>query len=109
MGLFRKQQDLISEHADALRGTERELLALRAEVERLTLITQALWELTKQKLAVTDQELLQMIEAVDKLDGKVDGKPTRTAETCPQCARPVSLNTNTCFFCGTQVERKRVF
>jgi hypothetical protein len=94
---------------NALRSAKGEIAALRAEIDRTGLIVQALWELLKKKQGVTEDEMLEMILAVDLMDGKVDGKPSRIPENCPQCTRPVSVSTNTCFFCGTAVERKKVF
>ena len=82
---------------------------MRSDIDRTSLIVQALWELLKKKHGTTEDELLQMILAVDMLDGKVDGKPSRIPDKCPQCARPVSIATSSCFFCGTVVDRKKVF
>ncbi len=95
--------------SNALRNAKGEIAALRAEIDRTGLIVQALWELLKKKHGVVEDELLEMILAVDMMDGKVDGRPSRIPENCPQCTRPVSISTNTCFFCGTVVDRKKVF
>ncbi|MEI6234097.1 MAG: hypothetical protein WCT04_13665 [Planctomycetota bacterium] len=93
----------------ALRNAKGEIALLRQDLDRTTLIVQALWELLKKKHGATENEMLEMIQAVDMLDGKVDGKPSRIPDNCPQCMRPVSVTTNSCFFCGTVVERKKVF
>ena len=94
---------------NALRNAKGEIALLRQELDRTTLIVQAMWEMLKKKHGANEEEMIAMIEAVDMLDGKIDGKPTRLPETCPECTRPVSIATHTCFFCGKVVERKTVF
>ena len=94
---------------NALRSAKGEITLLRQELDRTTLVVQAMWELLKKKHGETEEDLLHMIDAVDLLDGKLDGKPSRLPENCPDCTRPVSVVTNTCFFCGTEVKRVKVF
>ena len=98
-----------NENSNALRNAKSEIAALRQELDRTTLIVQAMWELLKKKNGATEDEMLEMILAVDLMDGKIDNKPSRLPENCPQCQRPVSISTNSCFFCGTVVERLKVF
>ncbi|HLX62737.1 MAG TPA: hypothetical protein VKX17_15780 [Planctomycetota bacterium] len=98
-----------NEISNALRSAKSEIEKLRQELDRTTLIVQALWEMLKKKHGATEEEMLQTIESVDLMDGKLDGKPSRIPENCPDCQRPVSVATSTCFFCGTPVVRKRVF
>jgi hypothetical protein len=104
-----KSSDHHKDNSNALRNAMGEIGMVRAELDRTTLIIQALWELLKKKTNSTEEELLEMIQSVDMLDGKVDGKPTRVPENCPACTRPVSVQTSKCFFCGTPVQRKKVF
>ena len=94
---------------NAVRSAKGEIALMRQELDRTTLIVQAMWELLKKKHGSSEDDLLNMIDAVDLLDGKLDGKPSRIPQNCPDCTRPVSVATNTCFFCGTPVVRKRVF
>lgn len=93
----------------AVRNAKSEIALLRQELDRTTLIVQALWELLKKRSELTEEKMLEMIFAVDMMDGKVDGKPSRIPDNCPQCTRPISVATNSCFFCGIVVERKKVF
>lgn len=95
--------------SNAVRNAKTEIALLQKELDRTGLIVQALWELLKKKHGATEDELLEMIQAVDLMDGKIDGKPSRIPDNCPSCTRPVSISTNSCFFCGTTVERKKVF
>lgn len=93
----------------AVRSAAVEIAALRHELDRTTLIVQAMWEVMKTKLGMSEEAMVQLIEEVDLRDGKLDGKPSRIPENCPECTRPVSVHTNACFFCGTVVERRKVF
>ena len=95
--------------SNALRSAVGEITALRHELDRTTLVVQAMWELLKNKLGASEEELMALIQAVDMLDGKIDNRPSRIPENCPHCTRPVSIHTHTCFFCGTGVIRKKVF
>jgi hypothetical protein len=83
--LKRPQQQSGKDASAAARNALSEVQTLRIELDRQTLIVQSLWELLKKKMAVTETELLQCIEATDSLDGKIDGKPTRTTPVCPHC------------------------
>jgi hypothetical protein len=93
----------------AARRNASEAEELRAELDRLSLLTQALWELLRKKLQLKDEELVAMIRECDLLDGHLDGKPSRTLEYCPTCHNTLSLTTNTCPFCGVRYERKKPF
>lgn len=91
------------------REAKLEVQKIRDDVDNLKLITQALWFLLKQKTELTDEALVDMIREADQLDGKVDGRFVKIPESCPQCARPVNISTNSCVYCGIKVERKSPF
>lgn len=95
--------------SNAVRNVAGEIAALRHELDRTTLIVQSMYEIMKSKMGLSEEAMMEMIESVDMLDGKLDGKPSRIPENCPECTRPVSVQTNTCFFCGISVERRKVF
>lgn len=73
---------------------------LEKELDRLTLITQAMWELLQAKTGLEDDDLAQLVEEIDLRDGKLDGKITPQPETCADCGRTKSIRTQMCFFCG---------
>lgn len=92
---------------DKIRAVSAENSALVSKVEhlednvdRLTLITQALWELLQAKLHVEESELTSLIEEIDLRDGKLDGKMTKVAQKCVRCRQSVSVKTGVCFYCG---------
>ena len=47
-----------------------------------------MWELLKKKNGATEDEMLEMILAVDMMDGKIDNKPSRLPENCPAMPAP---------------------
>ena len=74
---------------------------LENNVAKALLINEALWELIREKLRLTDDELNEKLYAVDMRDGTLDGKNQRShAIKCPQCNRTVSHRHAACLYCG---------
>ena len=73
---------------------------LENEVNRLTLITQALWEILQSKVGISESELTSLIEEIDLRDGKLDGKLSPEPKKCIKCNQSVSIKTGVCFYCG---------
>lgn len=88
---------------------EGEIMQLRAEVERLLMITESLWTFMKEQHGYTDDALIRRIAEIDIRDGKLDGRvaPGGTGEqqSCPQCSRPVGRKRPTCLYCGAALVR----
>lgn len=78
---------------------------LEQEVRRLTLMNQALWEVLRQRLGLTDEDLLQKVKEVDLRDGIEDGRMTEVGLECPTCGRVSSSKHWRCLYCGQQFER----
>ncbi len=81
-----------------------ELTELRDQVERLTLLNQALWELIRARLNVSDAELEQLAQEIDLRDGKQDGKLTSHPLKCPNCGRVSNSRHRKCLYCGLLFE-----
>lgn len=81
-----------------------DLVELRDQVERLTLLNQALWELIRARLNVTDAELEQLAQEIDLRDGKQDGKLTSHPLKCPNCGRVSNSRHRKCLYCGLLFE-----
>ncbi len=77
---------------------------LEDNIDRLTLITQALWELLQKKVGIEESELTSLIEEIDLRDGSLDGKITKKPQKCSRCNHSVSITTNVCFYCGHKEE-----
>ena len=90
------------------RKAEAETVNLRSRIKILEnnvakalLINEALWELIREKLRLTDDELNEKLYSIDMRDGKLDGKNQRSsAKKCPQCNRMVSHRHAACLYCG---------
>jgi len=74
---------------------------LENNVAKALLINEGLWELIRDKLHLTDDDLNEKLYAVDMRDGTLDGKNQRSsAKKCPQCNRMVSPRHAACIYCG---------
>jgi hypothetical protein len=78
--------------------------SLELELERLLMITEALWEILKEKHGYTDDELVRRIALIDLKDGTLDGRVAKSAPAqCPKCGRVLGKRHVTCLYCGTQL------
>lgn len=79
--------------------------ALTLDVEKLYMITEALWSIIKQQNNLTDGHLLDLIREIDERSGKLDGRRKKEAPAdCPQCNRRIMSHSTLCLYCGTVVE-----
>lgn len=95
------QSDASSAQASARAAmTETELL--RHDVDRLLMITEALWTFLKQAHGYTDAALADKVKEIDLRDGRLDGKAAKAPPTaCPQCQRLNSAKFSKCIYCGS--------
>ena len=83
---------------------------LRREVNRLLMITEALWEIVRTKEGMTDAELVAKIDEIDLRDGAIDGKRAKEPpKDCPNCNRTLPRRQPTCIYCGTSAESRDPF
>ena len=74
------------------------------DVERLLLITEALWNIIREKHGAEETELIKQITALDMEDGKLDGRKPRTPpQPCPKCGRTLIKNRPRCFYCAEPI------
>ena len=77
---------------------------MRRDINRLLLITEALWTLLKQQHGYTDEDLTKVVTEIDLRDGVADGKANQVGpKPCPYCGRMVAAHHATCIFCGKAV------
>lgn len=102
MFVFRNHED--PEGQPIARGTPEvagETGQLRADVERLYFITEALWRILKEKNGVDDNEIIRQIAMIDMEDGKLDGRKAKLPpQQCPKCNRTLAKQRTKCMFCG---------
>jgi hypothetical protein len=86
--------------ADARRA-DRKADALEFDVERLLMISEALWSILKEQHGYTDEELQSRILKIDMRDGKLDGRVADSPPgRCPKCDRPLLKHRPRCLYCG---------
>ena len=92
-----------SEAARAKGSAQRarnEVADLESRLDRALLACEAMWTIVRDKLAVTDVELVERINDIDLSDGKLDGKVRKDAVSCPKCSRTVSRRFQRCMYCS---------
>ena len=96
----------------AASAAEREAARARNETEtvserldRLALVTEALWTLLQERLGIDEKDLLDRVQALDLSDGHLDGRVKRPATPCPSCRRIVAARNQRCLYCGTELPR----
>jgi hypothetical protein len=84
-----------------------DVVSLRNEIERLLLITEGLWHFIKTEHGYSDQQLMEKINDIDLLDGKLDGRKAAAATltTCPACKRRVTVRRPHCLYCGADLDQ----
>jgi len=84
-------------------GSSREAERVEERLERALLACEGMWTLMKEKLGVSDIELIEKINEIDLSDGRLDGKVRKTAVACPKCNRTISARFPKCMYCGQQI------
>ena len=72
-------------------------------LDRALLACEAMWSLVRDKLGVSDTELLDRINEIDLSDGMLDGKVRKTPVSCPSCNRTISPRFPKCMYCGKPI------
>ena len=86
------------------RDAKSRLELLQADVERLLMITEALWTVLKQQHGLTDEDLAKLVADIDLRDGRLDGRVAPSApHPCPQCGHMLGKRRPFCYFCGAAV------
>jgi len=87
------------------RDAERQVDFMRRDVDRLLMITEALWRLLQRAHGYTDEDLKKLIAEIDLEDGVLNGRVARRlVSSCPACQRPVSAKDTKCIYCGQALE-----
>ena len=78
---------------------------LEAYALRLSLLNQALWEILRDKLGMSDADLEQMAAEIDIRDGRSDGKISAVPVKCPSCERIINSKRLRCMYCSQELEQ----
>jgi hypothetical protein len=88
----------------AAASQKSETECLREQVERITLLNQALWEIVRDRLQLSDGDLEKVAQEVDLRDGKQDGRLSEHPLQCPRCGRVSNSRHKKCLYCGLLFE-----
>ncbi|WP_010250025.1 zinc ribbon domain-containing protein [Acetivibrio cellulolyticus] len=92
------------------REASTEVTYLKLKVEKLMIITEALWMILKETTKHTDEELKEKIRQIDLKDGKLDGKvAAELPDKCPKCGQILQKNKLNCIYCGAEIISTDVF
>lgn len=80
--------------------TRTEVEALETRVERLKLVTRALWEIVRDNTPITEAMLEAKVTEIDRRDGQVDGRTSPGVLACQQCKRTIQRGQDACQYCG---------
>ena len=93
--------------AGAARRSARDAAAkvdeLEAQCDRALLVCEALWTVMRDKLGVSEDELVNRVNDIDLSDGRLDGKVRRPAWNCPKCNRTIARRFAKCMYCGQPI------
>jgi hypothetical protein len=97
--------ELLSQQASQKSSeVHRETEAIKFDVEKLFMITEALWSIVKAQNGYSDEDLALMIQQIDARSGRMDGKRERKEKPdCPKCGRKLSGRIPICIYCGQEV------
>jgi len=84
----------------AARGAKADAESVEDKLDRALIACEAMWSLMREKVGVTDDELIDRINEIDLSDGILDGKVRRPPIACPNCNRAVARRFKKCVYCG---------
>jgi len=84
-------------------AAKRSADTVAARLDRTLLACEAMWTLLRDKLHVTDIELIERMNDLDLTDGQLDGKVRKTPVSCPACGRTIARRFPKCMYCGQAV------
>ncbi len=91
--------DVDEARADASEA-KSEADVLKHDIDRLMMITEALWAFLKKEHGYSDDDLAK---AVGVIDLRHSGADKDAQEKCPTCGRMVSAHRRLCLYCGSPV------
>jgi hypothetical protein len=108
-GQIAEAQNKAAQASDRAKQLEREVDDLKRRADALTIASQALWEILRDRLGVDDQTVLRKMQEIDLRDGQADGKISPRPITCPRCARNSNSKRRYCLYCGAALPAGHLF
>jgi hypothetical protein len=73
---------------------------MQHDIDRLLMITEALWLFVKTQHGYSDEDLVKVITEIDQRDSQ---SPKHVPVTCPGCGRVNSGKRSVCIYCGKPI------
>jgi len=91
----------------AARQAKTDVELLKHDVDRLLLISEAIWTLLKREHGYSDDVLTDLITKIDLADGRIDGRGVKELPPqCPYCNRANSGSRSFCIYRGKPLPMK---
>jgi hypothetical protein len=88
--------------ADGL--ARNEVVRLEEKLDKLALITRAMFELLGEATGNPEERLAAKVVEIDLRDGQADGRMSPKPKRCPKCDAMMSPRFGRCLFCGHRDE-----
>ncbi|MBI3270126.1 MAG: hypothetical protein HYZ53_14045 [Planctomycetes bacterium] len=107
--LIRETQQQARIHAAETGAASAETMARSAQsryqelaesIDRLSLLTRAMWSLLVEHTELTEQDLIARVKHLDLSDGVADGKVRAQPTECGKCKALISPKFRRCIYCG---------
>ena len=86
--------------------TNERIREVEHSLDRVLLLSQALWELISPHLELTEADLVAKMDEIRHRDTIQD---QYAPPACRTCSRPLGTNAARCLYCGTSVPKSTVF
>jgi len=80
------------------------VVRLEEKLDRLALITRAMFELMQESSGLTEERLTAKVVEIDLRDGQQDNRAATRPTRCPKCDAMMSPKFGRCLFCGHKEE-----
>jgi len=102
-----RQRSAVSDSEQVADSSRARDLKLDDRIERLILVTEAMWELLSERSGVTVEQLAERVRAIDARDGRADGRHGLPEDAprlyCSACQAAIPPGRKVCQFCGATV------
>ena len=112
---FQQQAKIHNANADASRARQTAQKAddrireLEKRIDRISLVSQAMWELIRDNTGWSDEDIFARISEIDLRDGVRDGKMGAKVIDCPNCKGKINSRKGYCMICGAEAQAGEVF
>ena len=94
--------DVANEAGANARKAQSQIVEMGRDIDRLSMISQALWLILKEEHGYDDDVLRKKVMAIDMKE-RHDAKDGSAApHPCPRCGRPFARRHARCIYCGAE-------